>query len=1254
MTASRILCAAAALGLVTGNARAAEVRGRVLVEGRPAAGVAITILPFEDGFERSRREARGEGEPKPLAEGLTEKDGSFQVRLGTSEAPGGMPVRVQLSGGGSAPHRVAKLFDPSGEDVDDVRLAPAVALAGRVQDARGGPVVGATVRLWAGRGGRPGDDLTAVEPVLQVTSTGPDGTFRFDTASDTGNRIRIEALGLATVERTGLRGGALARPVILALGRVLRGSVTLPDRRTPAGGAVVRFEGQSTTRWHEVRSDGSFLIEGVPAKESGQILADGGKKGRAVLPVEAGVTDPQHVVLAMNAALSGRVVAADSGRPILGIKVVAKAGDGAAFLARSGREGRYAIAGLPPRSYRVTVDDERFVPWSRGVDVSPGQSETQDIPLVRGATLVGRVVSEEGVAVENATIQVSRGGAGGMRDFFRRMRAGAGLVRSERDGRFEATRLEPGDGQRLDVRHEDYENRSLGGIDLAPGATTSGVRVALRAGLELKGLVKDEAGRSVSEVEVELRQPRSFRGRRGGRSVTMMGPGSRPRRETGADGRFTFRGLMAGDYTRTASRPGFGRAILDPVKLTDDGSLEPVQLVLAPGAAISGFLRDGVGDGAAGWYVAARVTAEGGGPFGPGSVRTEEPTGSDGAFLIERLAEGEVYDLQVMGPSGLGPRHADVTAPTDDLEITVKGPGQIRGRVTQADNGQALVDFEVSYRPASRGGVRFFFGGSGGGGPNDPRSFHAEDGAFVLEKVPPGRWTVEARAEGFQAGTAAGIVVEEGGSTQGVDISLSKGGTIAGQVVESQSGHPILDATVRAQLSGGQRQPLRIMGGDSNEAVTDADGHYEITGLAPGTWAVTASHTEWSEASVTVELEDAPASADLRLGTGGAIGGVVLAAGRPVAGAEVSLAEAGEAGFRGFGGGQGSLTGEDGRFRFERLSPGRYTLYSSLRSQSSDPVEAVVTGDASQDVTLILDEGAIIRGTVSGLPDSELAGVSITANGPDGYFASSRSGADAAFELTGVPEGTISLRATAGNFLDSTRTANATITIGPGQADAHAEVVFEVGLRVEGRVGRSGEPVVDAFVNAVPKSGSGRASARTDETGAYALEGMQEGSYTFFVSAANGSPVQKSVTLTNDSTVDIEIPPARLAGVVVEAGTGRPLGDVSVRLEEGGGGFRFGNQVSSDSAGRFVLEDLEPRAYQLTFQKPAYETETREVTAGEDSEIQVELRRGEGLGPRGSRRDVRHAASGPHGAARRRRRRRRLQRDRAPGQPGAW
>jgi hypothetical protein len=329
----------------------------------------------------------------------------------------------------------------------------------------------------------------------------------------------------------------------------------------------------------------------------------------------------------------------------------------------------------------------------------------------------------------------------------------------------------------------------------------------------------------------------------------------------------------------------------------------------------------------------------------------------------------------------------------------------------------------------------------------------------------------------------------------------------------------------------------------------------------------------------------------------------------------VGLAEAGDAGMRGFGGGQSSLTGEDGRFRFERLAPGRYSLSATLRSQSSTPVEAVVTGDAAQEVTLTLGEGAVIHGTISGLPERELAGITVSASGPDGYFTSTRAAVDATFELAGVPEGSISLRASAGDFVGGSRSASANVTLGPGQADAYAEIVFEAGYRVEVRVSRDGQPVPDAFVNAFPESGGGRAaSARTDEYGTCVLEGLEDGTYTFMANIQNGSPVRETVALSGDTTVDLDVPPARIVGVVVEGGTGQPLGDVTVRVEEGGSGFRFASAATSDSAGRFAFEDVEPRAYQLTFQKPAYETQTREVNAADDNEVRVEMRRGEGLG----------------------------------------
>lgn len=1196
---------AAATGLSGG-----ELRGRVIAADKPQAGVTVAAVALESPLEVARREARRQEDPKALASTTTGPDGTFVLTL--PMAPSAPPLRLRLSGGGVAGILLARVFDASdSEELGDLIATRAEALAGRVVDPAGGPVVGATVTRWNGTG-----DAWPVN-----ATTGADGSFKFADASERGNRLRVEAPGFAMAELAGLRSGALRRPVALGLGRSASGNVVASDRRSPVSGALVRYEGAMTGRWVETRADGSFTLEGVP-REGGTVIADAGDRGRGKAPAPVG-EGKIAITLAPTGSVRGRVVDADTGAPIAGIRVLVQ-GDTGLLWDRSGKDGRYSVRGLAPRAYRLAVDDPRFVAWERSdVSVTAGQAASQDVPLLRGASLAGRVLDEDGRPIEGAVGQLARAGENRIRFLMRTLDGPSGF-RTGKDGSFKATRLAPGGNQRLTFTHPDFDSYTVGGLALAAGSTRAGLTVVLPRGLSLRGLVKNENGQPMAGVDVELTRSFSFQSGRGATQFSLIGPPqNRPKKQTGPEGRFEFRGLGTGDYSLSATKNGFARERVDPVKVSEGRSLEPLELVLKSGATISGFVRDRAGSGVAGYRVGARPAGAGGG-MGPfGGVFAEEPTGPDGAFFLEGLSTGQTYDLQTLSESGPGPRKS-ATAPADGVEIAVTGRGYIRGVVSEGE-GRPVTDFEVAYSPSGPGGgIRMIFNGPGGRGrgPGQKQPVHAEDGSFLIDDVPAGKWDVVVTATGYQSGRAAGVTVEEGGAAEGVEVRLSQGATLSGRVTDARSGRPVIEGTVRADLSGsGPRFRMMGMGGE-NETVTDADGHFELVGLAPGTYAVTASHPSWSESTVTAELKDAPLAVDIKLGQGGTVTGSVLNAGRPLPGASVSLSAAGEMMRGPFGGEQSTVTDSAGRFRFERLNPGRYSASASIRGLSTSPVDvALPTADASQEVTLTVAEGALIRGQVSGLPEASRGGVNVNASGPESYFAFTRTAADGTFELTGAPQGAISVRANAGDFLTGSRSASAQVMVAQGQAEATVEVVFETGFRVNGHVTRAGRPVADAMVIAFPEGPSGRsATDRTDEAGAYALEGLKEGSYRIDANllSGGGTPIHRQVEITGDATIDLEAPFGRLAGTVVEADTKRPVGEARVLVEDvktgtGPQAF-FGTGTMTDSSGRFSLEGLDPKPYRLVVQKAPYQTETKDVTASEDAEVTVELKRGEGIG----------------------------------------
>ncbi|HYN41202.1 MAG TPA: carboxypeptidase-like regulatory domain-containing protein, partial [Thermoanaerobaculia bacterium] len=583
------------------------------------------------------------------------------------------------------------------EDLGELALRKAEPMAGRVAGPGGKPVAGARVTLTA-RGRF--DGSFGLSPVPQEAMTGADGTFRFEGAASERNELVVEAAGLAPARLAEAKGGVQSRAIALATGTTLPGSVKKRDGK-PAAGALVRYEADGLqTRWMETGADGAFRLADLPGRR-GSVVADAGDDGfgEVVSVTPAPGRAPLAILLAPPTVLEGRTLDVVTLKVVPRVKLAAIAVDGA-HIARSGADGRYRLRGLRPGDVSVRADEPRHVLWTRAqVPLEKGATKTLDVPLTRGASISGRVVDEEGRPVADAKVTVVSGDDSPFRFVARAMAGDLGSrIRSRSDGTFSASRLTPGENQRLVVQHPGYEKGKLGGISLQAGGTRTGAVVTLRRGLVVTGSVKDPEGNPIAGVEVALSQSRIVRSSSGGRmmqmsfgSVSEIAPA-----KSGPDGRFELKGVPAGDWAFTAKAPGRATEVVDPLKLVSDTRPDPVDVVLFPGAAIAGFVLRKTGGGAEGYFVIARPPGKPPvGGLGPDS----RPTGPDGGFFLDGLKAGETYDLQLFGGvsmGGPGPVKRGIAAPAADVEWIVEGAGRIEGVAIDGRTGQPLTSFEVS------------------------------------------------------------------------------------------------------------------------------------------------------------------------------------------------------------------------------------------------------------------------------------------------------------------------------------------------------------------------------------------------------------------------------------------------------------------------------------------------------------------------------------------------------------------------------
>ncbi len=551
---------------------------------------------------------------------------------------------------------------------------------------------------------------------------------------------------------------------------------------------------------------------------------------------------------------------------------------------------------------------------------------------------------------------------------------------------------------------------------------TKPLRVRLQTGAVVTGTVRDGSTRELvagASVWVAVRS-----------GVAVVDPwdpdAGRVATRTDARGRFKLEGLAPGAMSVQAAAPGIGRVIRPNVS---PGS--SVDLILMPGATISGTVRDESGKPLKGAVV--RAMPEGLGP-GMFPLPSAERTDAGGRFALAGLVAGGYVVMAREGTRAPAVAAVKVEESGDaTADLTLAEGGFVTGRLVDSEGKPVagrvrLAALDGTTLPMFLQDVVVAQAGA--------------DGRFGLGPAPPGELVLQATAAGLaprEVETAAG---NRARGTDLGDVVLEAGPVIRG-VVQDRQGAPIPGATVRA-FTRSASLPA--------EAESDEAGAFVLAGLKPGTLELSAHAPGYASTRqpVVVGTEDLVIALD----AGGTVtGAVVDGKGQPVSGAMVrAAADAREMDAPPMG-----LTSDgDGRFTLYDVRPGLYVVEARAAGHPPGNVSDVrVTAGATTDVgTLRLRSGGVLQGTVKDAAAEPIAGASVRVEA-DSYGPGLQTQTDAAgaFQISGLSAGRVDVVAQHPSYAPARLTG---VTIDPGGRPAEAAVVMTQGGRVEGVVRRRG------------------------------------------------------------------------------------------------------------------------------------------------------------------------------------------------------
>ena len=809
--------------------------------------------------------------------------------------------------------------------------------------------------------------------------------------------------------------------ILLEEGAVLRGTVkTSEGLITPEAEVSAwlpgRFMGLDDTLLRSVtcEPDGSFRLEGVmpgSIKVSANSDAHLESQKLSIKTVSGETIADIELVLEEGNSVSGMVAWAD-GKPAQGIPIDANfdrafmAGPGAFAAARgttaattSAEDGSFTLTGLGagPFSLSATVEEDHEQAGGLGHSarqdaVRPG-AEGVELRLQAPLALRGRIERLDGAPLPTETkIIVRRVLTGDLLTLYSHEESAS--IQQE-DPTFIIPDLVSGPWELL-AKGDGAVLRTPLTFHL-PQAPDEELLVQLEGTVEVHGRVLDTSGGPQEGAEVDL----ATTGPDWQKAISASPLNQAA--TTDEEGLFVYE-TLSGPVSLVANKAGFGPGNPREINGVAGEVLEGVDLVLSEGGTLTGLVLDADGEPASGRLISVNKMPE-------MSNRTTF-SGADGTFRMEALAPGswQVVAMNISG-GGFGETNEEGGVDLGGLMKNME-MGQatiVEGQETYVELGKAkdnpvLVHGRVTLAGEPYEGALLSFY------PEGERLYErlemtsvSADGTYELELNGGGTYVVNVQKVPGTMGQQATIEYSRDIPNDVADLKMDFKlplGRISGRI-ERADGRAAGLQRITLTLDGGTRTDS-MFGGQYSEVSSKEDGSFELLGLRPGTYRLSAGGNSPFSASGGSGLGRVTLGG-IQVNEGRGTDGINLvlpepcsakiivldASGSPVGGATVFLRDDQGRMLEPF---SMQITDAHGVLVYAGLSPGNYTAFARTANLASTE-SASFTADSSKvtEVNLSAGPGTILWVRVLDGNGDGLRGT-LTVTDSDGRLVSSAVG----------------------------------------------------------------------------------------------------------------------------------------------------------------------------------------------------------------------------------------------------------------------